>query len=133
MMARANRNAVKINHTFWKKPKIDVSKIDYLAKLRGWKNLGQIVSDELKRLPEGSRHDKATLNAILRGLGQLAADERPTMGALANELKDHILAEIAARRAGIQHAMSATAMAAASPRRIPAAAARPTIIAASLG
>jgi len=33
---------------------------------------------------------KGSLNAILRGLGQLAPEERPVMGALANEVKDAI-------------------------------------------
>ncbi|MFN8542920.1 MAG: phenylalanine--tRNA ligase subunit alpha [Candidatus Binatia bacterium] len=38
---------------------------------------------------------KGSLNAILRGLGALAADERPAMGALANEVKAAIEAALA--------------------------------------
>ena len=38
---------------------------------------------------------KGSLNAILRGLGGLSAEERPAVGALANDIKDEILARIA--------------------------------------
>ena len=37
---------------------------------------------------------KGSLNAILRGLGQLAADERPAVGALANDVKEAIVAAL---------------------------------------
>jgi phenylalanyl-tRNA synthetase alpha chain len=37
---------------------------------------------------------KGSLNAILRGLGQQPADERPALGALANEVKDAITREL---------------------------------------
>ena len=38
---------------------------------------------------------KGSLNTILRGLGGLPADERPAIGALANEIKEEVLARIA--------------------------------------
>jgi len=37
---------------------------------------------------------KGSLNAVLRGLGQLAADERPAMGALANDVKRAVEAKL---------------------------------------
>ncbi len=40
---------------------------------------------------------KGSLNAILRGLGSLSAAERPAMGALANEVKDAIVAALSER------------------------------------
>jgi phenylalanyl-tRNA synthetase alpha chain len=40
---------------------------------------------------------KGELNGILRGLGALPADERPTIGALANDVKQVILDALAAR------------------------------------
>ncbi len=43
---------------------------------------------------------KGSLNAVLRGLGALPTGERPAMGALANEVKDAILAALAERTAG---------------------------------
>ena len=42
---------------------------------------------------------KGSLNAVLRGLGALPAEERPAMGALANEVKDAIQAALAERTA----------------------------------
>jgi phenylalanyl-tRNA synthetase alpha chain len=39
-----------------------------------------------------------SLNAVLRGLGQLPAEERPAMGALANEVKDVVTAALDGRR-----------------------------------
>jgi phenylalanyl-tRNA synthetase alpha chain len=38
-----------------------------------------------------------SLNAVLRGLGQLPADERPAMGALANDVKSAVTAALDAR------------------------------------
>ena len=54
---------------------------------------------------------KGSLNALLRGLGQLAAEERPAMGALANTVKDDIAAALDAKastvaRAGLEHALA---------------------------
>ncbi|HJQ85648.1 MAG TPA: phenylalanine--tRNA ligase subunit alpha [Candidatus Binatia bacterium] len=40
---------------------------------------------------------KGSLNAILRGLGALAAEERPAVGALANDVKEAIVAALDAR------------------------------------
>ena len=47
---------------------------------------------------------KGSLNAILRGLGQLPADERPVLGALANEVKGEITRLLDARRAALTDA-----------------------------
>jgi len=44
---------------------------------------------------------KGSLNAILRGLGALSAAERPAVGGLANEVKDAIVAALAARGADL--------------------------------
>src|SRR5439155_23117303 len=40
---------------------------------------------------------KGSLNGILRGLGAMSAEERPAVGALANEVKEAIVAAVAAR------------------------------------
>jgi phenylalanyl-tRNA synthetase alpha chain len=40
---------------------------------------------------------KGSLNSVLRGLGSLPADERPAMGALANEVKDALVAALDAQ------------------------------------
>jgi len=40
---------------------------------------------------------RGSLNAVLRGLGALAAADRPAMGALANQVKDALQAALAAR------------------------------------
>ncbi len=42
-----------------------------------------------------------SLNAVLRGLGQLPAEERPAMGALANDVKAAVNAALDARRDGL--------------------------------
>jgi phenylalanyl-tRNA synthetase alpha chain len=44
---------------------------------------------------------KGSLNAILRGLGGLAPDERPAMGALANQVKDAIVQALAEKSAAL--------------------------------
>ncbi len=44
---------------------------------------------------------KGSLNAVLRGLGALAAAERPALGALANQVKDAIQAALAAREGAL--------------------------------
>jgi phenylalanyl-tRNA synthetase alpha chain len=44
---------------------------------------------------------KGSLNGILRGLGALAADERPAVGALANDVKQAIAEAIDARQAAL--------------------------------
>ena len=43
-----------------------------------------------------------SLNAVLRGLGQLPPDERPAMGALANEVKDAVAQALGAREAQLE-------------------------------
>ena len=47
---------------------------------------------------------KGSLNAILRGLGQLPAEERPAMGALANTVRDAVAAAIDAKGGALAHA-----------------------------
>jgi phenylalanyl-tRNA synthetase alpha chain len=47
---------------------------------------------------------KGSLNAILRGLGQLPAEERPAMGALANTVRDAVAAAIDAKGDALAHA-----------------------------
>ena len=47
---------------------------------------------------------KGSLNAILRGLGQLPAEERPAMGALANSVRDAVAAAIDAKGDALAHA-----------------------------
>jgi phenylalanyl-tRNA synthetase alpha chain len=54
---------------------------------------------------------KGSLNGILRGLGQLPADERPTMGALANQVKEEILGALTQRQAGLAAAVLANTLA----------------------
>src|SRR5204863_217661 len=44
---------------------------------------------------------KGSLNAVLRGLGALAATDRPALGALANQVKDAIQAALAAREGAL--------------------------------
>ncbi len=44
---------------------------------------------------------KGSLNAILRGLGTLSADERPAIGALANDVKEAIVAALESRQAAL--------------------------------
>jgi len=46
-----------------------------------------------------------SLNQVLRGLGQLPADERPAMGALANEVKGAVTDALDARKAALESAM----------------------------
>ena len=48
-----------------------------------------------------------TLNAILRGLGSLAAEERPKVGSLANEVKSHLENLISERMEQVKAAMLA--------------------------
>ena len=57
---------------------------------------------------------KGELSVVLRGLGALAAADRPAMGALANAVKDEITAALAAREARL----AATALARAADERI---------------
>jgi phenylalanyl-tRNA synthetase alpha chain len=47
---------------------------------------------------------KGSLNAILRGLGQLPAEERPAMGALANTVRDAVAAAVDAKGDALAHA-----------------------------
>jgi phenylalanyl-tRNA synthetase alpha chain len=54
---------------------------------------------------------KGSLNAVLRELGRLPADERPAMGALANEVKDAVAAALDARRERLATARLATSLA----------------------
>jgi phenylalanyl-tRNA synthetase alpha chain len=44
---------------------------------------------------------KGSLNLVLRGLGALPADERPVVGALANEVKEAIVAALSGRGAAL--------------------------------
>jgi phenylalanyl-tRNA synthetase alpha chain len=89
------------------------------------------LRDELGRLREGAlaaiasagsgealdeirvRHlgRKGELNGILRGLGALPAAERPTVGALANDVKQAILDALAARGEAVQAMALARALA----------------------
>ena len=47
---------------------------------------------------------KGSLSAVLRGLGQLAPEERPVMGALANTVKDDLSAALDAKAAAVASA-----------------------------
>jgi phenylalanyl-tRNA synthetase alpha chain len=44
-----------------------------------------------------------SLNAVLRGVGQLPPEERPAMGALANEVKAAVTGALEARRDALEH------------------------------
>jgi phenylalanyl-tRNA synthetase alpha chain len=46
-----------------------------------------------------------SLNQVLRGLGQLPSDERPAMGALANEVKGAVTDALGARTVALQAAV----------------------------
>jgi len=54
---------------------------------------------------------KGELNGILRGLGALPATDRPTLGALANDVKQAILEALAARGEAVQAGALARALA----------------------
>jgi phenylalanyl-tRNA synthetase alpha chain len=54
---------------------------------------------------------KGSLNAVLRGLGQLAPEERPAMGALANTVKDDLSAALDAKASAVARAGLARALA----------------------
>jgi phenylalanyl-tRNA synthetase alpha chain len=53
---------------------------------------------------------KGSLNAVLRGLGQLPPEERPVMGALANSVKDGLSAALDAKATAVAHAGLARAL-----------------------
>jgi phenylalanyl-tRNA synthetase alpha chain len=53
---------------------------------------------------------KGSLNAVLRGLGQLPPEERPVMGALANTVKDDLAAALDAKATAVAHAGLARAL-----------------------
>lgn len=63
--------------------------------------------DELDAVQVKYLGRRGSLNGILRGLGQLSAEERPVMGALANEVKEEIVRVLGER----QDALAAAAMA----------------------
>ncbi|MCW5891506.1 MAG: phenylalanine--tRNA ligase subunit alpha [bacterium] len=54
---------------------------------------------------------KGSLNQILRGLGRLSAEERPRLGAVANEVKEAIAGALDARGAALAHEAMARALA----------------------
>ena len=60
--------------------------------------------DELERLRVELLGKKGQLTAILRGLGELAKEERARVGARANTLKDAIAAALTERAAALQQA-----------------------------
>ena len=66
--------------------------------------------DELETVQVKYLGRKGSLNGILRGLGQLPADERPAMGALANQVKDEILGVLGARQNALLAAQMARAL-----------------------
>ncbi|MFL6561995.1 MAG: phenylalanine--tRNA ligase subunit alpha, partial [Bacillus sp. (in: firmicutes)] len=47
---------------------------------------------------------KGPITEVLRGLGQLSADERRVMGALANEVREAIAVKIEAKHTGLEEA-----------------------------
>jgi phenylalanyl-tRNA synthetase alpha chain len=53
---------------------------------------------------------KGSLNAVLRGLGQLAPEERPAMGALANTVKDDLSGALDAKASALAEAGLARAL-----------------------
>ena len=53
---------------------------------------------------------KGSLNAVLRGLGQLAPEERPAMGALANTVKDDLSSTLDAKASALAEAGLARAL-----------------------
>ena len=66
--------------------------------------------DELEAVQIQFLGRKGSLNGILRGLGQLPADERPAMGALANQVKDEIMAALGERQRVLSVALMARAL-----------------------
>jgi phenylalanyl-tRNA synthetase alpha chain len=62
---------------------------------------GSRTEDELETIRVRYLGRKGSLNTILRGLGRLPPDDRPAMGALANDVKDAIGAALAERTSGL--------------------------------
>ena len=74
----------------------------------------EAASDEssLEQLRISLLGKKSELSQVLRGMGQLSADERPKIGALANDIRSSIESAIASRRAEIEKQLSAAKLAA---------------------
>ena len=74
----------------------------------------EAASDEssLEQLRVSLLGKKSELSQVLRGMGQLSADERPKIGALANDIRSSIESAIASRRAEIEKQLSAAKLAA---------------------
>ena len=62
------------------------------------------AEEELEQLRISYLGKKGELTAILRQMGSLSAEERPLIGQLANEIRETLEAEIAARRAELRRA-----------------------------
>lgn len=62
------------------------------------------AEEELEQLRVSYLGKKGELTAILRQMGSLSAEERPLIGQLANEIRETLEAEIAARRAELRRA-----------------------------
>lgn len=60
------------------------------------------AEEELEQLRVSYLGKKGELTAILRQMGSLSAEERPLIGQLANEIRETLEAEIAARRAELR-------------------------------
>ena len=72
------------------------------------------ASDEsaLENLRVSLLGKKSELSQTLRGMGQLSAEERPKIGALANEIRSSIEAALAGKKEEIKNKMSAAKLAA---------------------
>ncbi len=60
--------------------------------------------DELEQLRIKYLGKKGSLSKVLGGMGKLSAEERPQIGALANEVKEAVQRDLEARRTELQNA-----------------------------
>lgn len=58
--------------------------------------------DQLEQLRVNYLGKKGQLSQVLRGMGKLSADERPHIGALANEVKEALKSNLDSKRAALQ-------------------------------
>lgn len=63
--------------------------------------------DELEALRVNYLGKKGKLSQILRGMGKLSAEERPTVGAVANQVKEELQTQLEAKLDGLQKAQIA--------------------------
>ncbi len=80
-------------------------KLNKIEEVPFWQLNGAVGEIELQQIRARYLGKKGEITAVMKGMGQLSAEERPLIGALANQVKDRLEEAFSERQAALRKAL----------------------------